>query len=173
MKYPRFILLLLTICACFSCRNSQTGTRDSYVVMVSFDGFRWDYTALYDTPNFDALAENGVKAERMIPSFPTITFPNHYTLATGLYPDNHGIISNSFYAPDLQATYRISDRAMVTNAAAYSGEPIWVTAEKQGIRSACYFWVGSECSLPGPGGPGDQVAEPAAAKTPGPGHPLF
>jgi predicted AlkP superfamily pyrophosphatase or phosphodiesterase len=149
MKYPRFILLLLTICACFSCRNSQTGTRDSYVVMVSFDGFRWDYTALYNTPNFDALAENGVKAERMIPSFPTITFPNHYTLATGLYPDNHGIISNSFYAPDLQATYRISDRAMVTNAAAYSGEPIWVTAEKQGIRSACYFWVGSEAPVMG------------------------
>ncbi len=149
MKYTRFVLLLLTIFACFSCRNSGTGSPDSYVVMVSFDGFRWDYTALYDTPNFDAMTGNGVKAERMIPSFPTKTFPNHYTLATGLYPDNHGIINNSFYAPDLQATYRINDRGMVTNPAAYSGEPIWITAEKQGIRAACYFWVGSEAPVMG------------------------
>ena len=104
---------------------------------------------MYDTPNFDALAENGVKAEGLIPSFPTKTFPNHYTLATGLYPDNNGIINNSFYAHDLGGVYRIGDIDMVTNPDAYFGEPIWVTAEQQGIRSASYFWVGSEAPIKG------------------------
>jgi alkaline phosphatase D len=117
--------------------------------MVSFDGFRWDYTDLYDTPNFDALIENGVKAEGLIPSFPTKTFPNHYTLATGLYPDKNGIINNSFYVHDLGGVYRIGNINMVTNPDAYFGEPIWVTAEQQGIRSASYFWVGSEAPIKG------------------------
>jgi alkaline phosphatase D len=117
--------------------------------VVSFDGFRWDYADLYDAPNFDSVGINGVMAERMIPSFPTKTFPNHYTLATGLYPDHHGIIHNSFYAADLEGTYRIGDRKMVDNPAAYSGEPIWITAEKQGTRAACFFWVGSEAPVDG------------------------
>ena len=122
---------------------------DSYVVMVSFDGFRWDYTDLYNTPNFDDMATVGVRAGKLIPSFPTKTFPNHYTLATGLYPDHHGIINNSFYAPELNGIYRMGDRSMVENPAAYSGEPIWLSAEKQGLKSACYFWVGSEAPLGG------------------------
>ena len=119
----QFSLLLLVSC------NRKTDTPiESYVIMVSFDGFRWDYTDLYDTPNFDAMASSGVKAERLIPSFPTKTFPNHYALATGLYPDHNGIINNSFYADDLDGIYRIGDRNMVRNADAYLGEPIWVTA---------------------------------------------
>jgi len=117
--------------------------------MVSFDGFRWDYTDLYNTPNFDDMATVGVRAGKLIPSFPTKTFPNHYTLATGLYPDHHGIINNSFYAPELNGIYRMGDRSMVENPAAYSGEPIWLSAEKQGLKSACYFWVGSEAPLGG------------------------
>jgi alkaline phosphatase D len=121
----------------------------NYVVLVSFDGFRWDYTDIYDTPNFDRLAEEGVKAEYLKPSFPTKTFPNHYTLATGLYPDHHGIINNTFYAPDLGEVYRISKREMVMNPASYFGEPIWVTAEMQGLISASYFWVGSEAPIKG------------------------
>ena len=134
----------------FSCNNHQESVPiDSYVVMVSFDGFRWDYTDLYNTPNFDAMMAAGVRAEKLIPSFPTKTFPNHYTLATGLYPDHHGIINNSFYAPDLNGIYRIGDRTMVENPNAYFGEPIWVTAEKQGVKSACFFWVGSEAPIGG------------------------
>ncbi len=117
--------------------------------MVSFDGFRWDYTDLYDTPNFDAMTASGVRAEKLIPSFPTKTFPNHYTLATGLYPDHHGIINNSFYAAELDGIYRMGDRNMVSNPDAYFGEPIWVTAEKQGVKSACFFWVGSEAPIGG------------------------
>ncbi len=144
-----YILAMVLLGSCKKNKSSEVEADpiESYVVMVSFDGFRWDYTDLYETPNFDELAIDGVKADRLIPSFPTKTFPNHYTLATGLYPDNHGIINNSFYAEDLGGVYRISATPMVTNGAAYFGEPIWVTAEQQGVKSACYFWVGSEAEI--------------------------
>jgi predicted AlkP superfamily pyrophosphatase or phosphodiesterase len=121
----------------------------NYVVMVSMDGFRWDYADLYNTPNLDKLAKEGVKADRLIPSFPTVTFPNHYTIATGLYPDHHGLVNNNFPAPDLGLYYRMSDNNVVMNPAFYGGEPIWVTAENQGITSATFFWVGSEAPVKG------------------------
>jgi alkaline phosphatase D len=143
------LLLLLLIVALGACNKSRLENKENYVLLISFDGFRWDYPDLYQTPNFDALAREGVKAESLIPSFPTKTFPNHYTLATGLYPDHHGIINNSFYAPDLEGIYRIGEKPMVTNPDSYFGEPIWVTAEKQGCKSACYFWVGSEAAVAG------------------------
>jgi alkaline phosphatase D len=138
----------------FSCSGKkkvkeESGTFDTYVLVVSFDGFRWDYQDLYDTPNFDLLERSGVKARYLVPSFPTKTFPNHYTLATGLFPDHHGIINNSFYASDLGGIYRIGDVSMVRNPDAYFGEPIWVTAEKQGVKAASYFWVGSEADILG------------------------
>jgi len=144
-----FLILAIILLVGGSCRKKGASAHDNYVVMVSFDGFRWDYADLYNTPAFDAMARNGVRATRMIPSFPTRTFPNHYTLATGLYPDHHGIINNSFYAPELGGVYRISDRRKVQDPAAYFGEPIWVTAEKQGIRTASYYWVGSEAPVMG------------------------
>ena len=145
------LFLFVLFASCSGKRNveEESGTLDTYVIVVSFDGFRWDYPNLYDTPNFDDMALQGVKAKYLIPSFPTKTFPNHYTLATGLYPDHHGIINNSFYAPDLEGIYRIGDREMVTDPDAYFGEPIWVTAEKQGVKSASYFWVGSEADIMG------------------------
>lgn len=149
MRSFQYLPLALFLFFCNSCKNGESETLETYVVMVSFDGFRWDYDNLYNTPNFDALAADGVKADRLIPSFPTKTFPNHYTLATGLYPDNHGIINNSFYAPDLEGIYRIGDRDMVSNPDAYFGEPIWVTAEEQGVKSASYYWVGSEAPIRG------------------------
>jgi predicted AlkP superfamily pyrophosphatase or phosphodiesterase len=138
------VLLLLSI----SCRRNHSEPA-TYTVVVSLDGFRWDYPEIYNTPTLDRMAMEGVKAERMIPSFPTKTFPNHYTLATGLYPDNHGIINNSFYAEELGGIYRMGDRDMVTDPDAYFGEPVWVTAEKQGVRAASYFWVGSEAPVGG------------------------
>lgn len=147
MKHLSVPLVLLLILASVSCDQKEYGKLDTYVVMVSFDGFRWDYMDQYDTPHFDAVAREGVRAERLIPSFPTKTFPNHYTLATGLYPDHHGIINNTFFAYDLDRLYRIGDREMVQNGECYFGEPIWVTAEKQGVRTASYFWVGSEAPI--------------------------
>lgn len=151
MKTTGYILSCLFIIASCSCqhRDPETETLDRYVVMVSFDGFRWDFSDLYSTPNLDEMESKGVKAERMIPSFPTKTFPNHYTLATGLYPDHHGIIENTFYAPELGGIYRMGDPEMVSNPKAYFGEPVWVTAEKQGVRTASYFWVGSEAPIKG------------------------
>jgi alkaline phosphatase D len=151
MKIKALVLLMLVLFASCSEKNGQEegGTLDTYVLVVSFDGFRWDYQDLYETPNFDLLEASGVKADYLLSSFPTKTFPNHYTLATGLYPDHHGIINNSFYAPDLDRIYRIGDATMVRNPDAYFGEPIWVTAEQQGVKSASYFWVGSEADIMG------------------------
>ncbi len=120
-----------------------------YVVMLSLDGFRWDYDTKTSTPNFDYLAKNGVKAEGLQPSFPSKTFPNHYSIATGLHPGNHGLISNSFYAPDLNQYYSIGDRSKVENGEFYKGEPIWVTAEAQRVKTASYFWVGTEAKIKG------------------------
>ena len=140
------LILLLQLGGCASVK----GERDKpYVIMVSMDAFRWDYDSIFGTPVLDEIAGNGVKAKRLIPSFPTKTFPNHYSIATGLYPDHHGLINNTFYAPDLDLVYRIGDRTMVENAAFYGGEPIWVTAMKAGIRTASFYWVGSEAPIMG------------------------
>ena len=143
------ILLLLALGLIFPfVAFSQTATNDKYVVMLSLDAFRWDYSTLTNTPNLDKIAKEGVKAKALIPCYPSKTFPNHYSMATGLHPDHHGIVMNSFYDSTL-GYYSMKDRAAVGNGAFYGGEPIWVTAEKQGIISASYFWVGSEAPVKG------------------------
>lgn len=140
-----FLLLMF-----FSCRReSAPADERDYLVVLSMDGFRWDYPEMYDTPNLDKIAETGVKAESMIASFPTKTFPNHYTLATGLYPDHHGIVLNSFYDPESERYYAILNREAVKDGNFYGGEPIWVTAEMQGVKTASLFWVGSEAEIKG------------------------
>lgn len=122
---------------------------ENYVVVLSLDGFRADYPEKYNAQNILKIAKNGVRVKRMIPSNPTKTFPNHYTLATGLYPDNHGLIGNSFYDEDLDLVYSLGNRARVENGAFYGGEPIWNTAKKAGLKTASYFWVGSEAKING------------------------
>ncbi len=122
--------------------------KDNYVIMLSLDGFRWDYPTLYNTPNLNKIAQEGVKAKSLIPCYPSKTFPNHYSMATGLHPDNHGIVNNSFYDPDL-GFYSIGDRQSVEFPDFYFGEPIWITAEKQGVKSASFYWVGSETQIKG------------------------
>jgi len=121
--------------------------KDQYLVVLSLDGFRWDYPDKARTPNLDRIAGNGVKAEAIKPSFPSLTFPNHYSMATGLYPDHHGIVNNRFYAPDLDRYYSIGDRSKVEDPAFYGGEPIWVTAENQGMKTGVFYWVGSEAPV--------------------------
>ncbi len=138
----RFIVFIFTITLLF-------GKPDQYVLLISFDGFRADYLDWYDTPNFDRLSEQGVKAKGMQPVFVSKTFPNHYSLATGMYADHHGLIANTFYDENFNATYKISDRSAVEDARWYGGEPIWCTAEKQGVKTASYFWVGSESEAGG------------------------
>jgi predicted AlkP superfamily pyrophosphatase or phosphodiesterase len=141
-----FISILIVLTAF---RKDKRKPFKNYVVLISLDGFRWDYNKLYKTPNLNKLAMDGVKTDRLIPSFPTKTFPNHYTIATGLYPDHHGLVDNSFPAKDLGLFYRMGDRTAVENPAFYEGEPVWVTAEKQGVKSASFFWVGSEAPVGG------------------------
>ena len=144
------ISILSILLVLFSGFNKDTREPyKNYVVLVSFDAFRWDYNKIYNTPNLNKLAADGVKAERMYSSFPTNTFPNHYSIITGLYPDHHGLINNSFSAPDLGLFYRTNDRAAVENPAFYGGETLWTTAEKQGAVSASFFWVGSEAPIGG------------------------
>jgi len=122
---------------------------DQYVLLVSMDGFRSDYLEITDTPNFDKMAKNGVQSEGLKPVFISKTFPNHYSIATGMYAESHGLIANSFFASDLDRHYSIRDRESVENGDFYGGEPIWVTAERQGVKTASYFWVGTEATIAG------------------------
>ncbi|MGD9589658.1 MAG: ectonucleotide pyrophosphatase/phosphodiesterase [Pyrinomonadaceae bacterium] len=115
------------------------------IILISLDGFRWDYPQKYSPPAINKLIQNGVRAKWMIPSFPTKTFPNHYTVVTGLYPQNHGIVENNVF--DFGTVFSMSKREEVENPRWWGGEPIWVTAEKQGQRAASYFWVGSETGV--------------------------
>jgi predicted AlkP superfamily pyrophosphatase or phosphodiesterase len=122
------------------------------VLIVSIDGFRNDYLdrpELYDAPNLRALASQGVRADALIPVFPSKTFPNHYSIVTGLYPAHSGIVGNRMYDPELRQTFSVSDRKTVQDSRWWLGEPIWVTAEKQGCQTAPIFWPGSEAEIEG------------------------
>jgi predicted AlkP superfamily pyrophosphatase or phosphodiesterase len=123
--------------------------QDQYVVLVSMDAFRWDYPQLYRTPNLDKMATEGVSAKSLIPCFPSKTFPNHYSMATGLYPDHHGIVNNSFYAPEFNESFSLSNQKAKYDPKFYGGEPVWNTAERQGVKAASFFWVGSEIPING------------------------
>jgi alkaline phosphatase D len=148
-NFSYLIIVLLAFLSVTGCSSVRSEREAPYVVMVSLDAFRWDYDSIYGTPVLDDIADKGVMAVRLIPSFPTKTFPNHYAIVTGLYPDHHGLVNNSFYAPDLDLVYRIGDRAMVSNGAFYGGEPIWITARKAGLKTASFYWVGSEAPIMG------------------------
>jgi predicted AlkP superfamily pyrophosphatase or phosphodiesterase len=129
--------------------NSKASLKKPYLILISLDGFRWDYVDKYAPPNISNFIKNGVKSASLIPSFPSKTFPNHYTIATGMYPDKHGIIGNSFYSHKNDAFYKIRDRKMVTDGSFYEGSPIWVQADKEKMVSASYFFVGSEANIQG------------------------
>lgn len=120
-----------------------------YVVMVSFDGFRHDYVEKYNTPNIKEFIKQGAAAEMMRPSFPSKTFPNHYTLVTGLYPGNHGLVDNTFYDKGRDTFYSIRQRAKVEDSYYYGGLPLWQLVQQNGMKSASYFWVGSEARIEG------------------------
>lgn len=145
MKLQRFVLL--TVCILASC--STVEKNKPTVLMISLDGFRWDYVDKVPTPNFHRLIDSGVRAKRMLPVFPSKTFPNHYTLVTGLYIEHHGIVSNRMWDPDLKASFVYKDSVSSQDPRWWGGEPIWVTAEKQGLITATYFWVGSETEIAG------------------------
>ncbi len=134
-----FITLLF-----FSCDNTKT---KPHVLLISFDGFRSDYLDWYPTPNMDKFIKKGVRSKGLIPVFVSKTFPNHYSIATGLYVENHGLIGNHFYDSKFDDYYTLSNRSKVEDAKFYGGEPIWITAEKQNVKTASYFWVGTEAPI--------------------------
>src|SRR5437868_9254287 len=105
------------------------------LVLVSIDGWRWDYVDRPPARNLRALAARGACVREMVPSFPALTFPNHYTIATGLYPAHHGIVANVMTDPAIAERFTMSSAA-VRDRRWWGGEPIWVTAIRQGRRAA-------------------------------------
>ncbi len=130
--------------------NAAAQRSKPYVVLVSLDGFRYDYTERYGAKNLLDMAFRGVSAPNgMVPSYPSVTFPNHWTIVTGLYPEHHGIVANSFYDPERKEKYSYTDPKTNGDGSWYGGTPLWVLAEQQGMRSACLFWPGSEAEIQG------------------------
>ena len=127
--------------------NSKASEEKPYLILISLDGFRWDYVERFNPPHLTKFINQGVKATSLIPSFPSKTFPNHYTIATGLYPDNHGLLGNSYYSYKQNLTYSIGNRELVEDGSFYKGTPIWVYADKNQMVTASYFFVGSEANI--------------------------
>ena len=143
LKNKKINILLIIFISIIFCSNSN----DEYVILVSFDGFRYDYVDRVETYYFDYVEKWGVKAKSLKPVFPSFTFPNHYAIATGCYSNKHKIIGNEFTTE--QGRYSYKDKNSVQDAKWYGAEPIWVTAEKNNIITATYFWVGSEAKIGG------------------------
>jgi predicted AlkP superfamily pyrophosphatase or phosphodiesterase len=114
------------------------------VILVSFDGFRWDYLSKVPTPNLHRLVERGVHARNLIPSFPSKTFPNHYSIVTGLYPGHHGIVANNIFDPPTGRAFATAKREEVRDPMWWGGTPIFTLVERAGRKSAPLFWPGSE-----------------------------
>ncbi len=121
------------------------------LLLISLDGFRWDYCDKYaeQAPNLRRLRREGAYAHSLISVFPSNTFADHYTIATGLWPEHHGIINNIMYDERTKKYFHYNSSASARESEWWGGEPIWVTAVKQGAASACSFWPGSEAEIDG------------------------
>lgn len=128
--------------------NSPEQQRKPYIILISADGFRYDLADKCHATNLLELRSRGVAASSMKPSYPSLTFPNHYSIATGLYPAHHGIISNAFYDRGKNQVYYIGSPAVV-DSSWYGGLPIWVLAEQQQMLTASFYWVGTEAAIRG------------------------
>ncbi len=154
-RFSRFLRLLLVVFAlsasgCAALRDGDTGT-GTPVILVSIDGFKPEYLQRGLTPSLNRLAATGVRAGGMRPAFPSMTFPNHYTLVTGRHPDRHGIVGNTMEDPAIPGLrFSLGNRAAQLDRRWWDqAEPIWVTAEKHRVRSAIMFWPGSEADIQG------------------------
>lgn len=156
MNWRRFFLtgftaLLLAACATSDAQSpAAPASGEPITILISLDGFRPDYLDRGITPALSELAASGVRAS-MRPSFPSVTFPNHYTLVTGLHPGRHGLVNNRMEDPERPgAVFTLQDRNVAADPIWWSdGEPIWVTAEEQGVRTGTMFWPGSEYEIHG------------------------
>ena len=123
--------------------NSPSAKEKPYLILISADGFRYDYAKKYNAENLLKFSKKGVSAKAMLPSFPSITFPNHWSLITGLYPSHHGLVDNFFYDYSRKEFYAMSKKENAEDGSWYGGIPLWSLAEKQGVVSASLQWVGS------------------------------
>lgn len=150
MSPPHRLLRILALALLLlgGCATRPPAPRADPVLLVSIDGMRADYLERGLTPNLARIAAEGVRAEWMNPSYPSLTFPNHYAIVTGLRPDRHGIVHNSMSDAEL-GRFRLSDREAVGDARWWGGEPIWIGAMRSGQRAATLFWPGSEAPIDG------------------------
>jgi predicted AlkP superfamily pyrophosphatase or phosphodiesterase len=132
-----------------ACASQVRPTEQQSVVLVSIDALKPEYLDSFPLPNLRALAARGARARWMQPATPTLTFPNHYTIVTGLHPARHGIVNNTMVDPADSARFALGDTLAVSSSRWWGGEPIWVTAERQGVRAASFFWPGSEAPIAG------------------------
>ena len=146
----RSFLAALLVCSLAACRDAPPLPAErAILVLISLDGFRWDYVDKFKPPTLTRLAAEGVQADGLIPEFPSKTFPNHYTIVTGLRLAHHGIISNNMRAADIPGEFSMSNRDVLADPRWWGGEPIWNTAEKQGRKAGAMFWPGSETVIGG------------------------
>ena len=143
------LLLVLTAIGCRPAPAPAPPAGQAIVILISIDGWRWDYLERFAPPVLSRLAAEGVRAEGLIPQFPSKTFPNHYTLVTGLTLAHHGIVSNNMRDPVIPGRYSMSNRDVLADPRWWGGDPIWNTAERQGKVAAAMFWPGSEAKIGG------------------------
>jgi predicted AlkP superfamily pyrophosphatase or phosphodiesterase len=129
--------------------NSVDQMNKPYVILISADGFRADFAEKYQAKFLLAASQKGVRADYMTPSYPSVTFPNHYTIVTGLYPSHHGLVDNSFIDVPSNGFYTMSNKKTVAEGKWYGGTPLWVLAEQQKMIAASYYWVASEAPIQG------------------------
>lgn len=129
--------------------NSAAQMKKPYVILISIDGFRGDFTELHHASFLSKMGKQGVRAEYMIPSYPSLTFPNHYTIVTGMYPSHHGLVDNNYIDQATGINYSMSNQKLVREGKWYGGSPLWVLAEEQKMVSASFYWVGSEADIKG------------------------
>ncbi len=146
-----FVLLftLQFVTACSSTETKLTNKLEPTIILISIDGARHDYIDRFNAPNIQSIARSGVRADYLQPVFPSKTFPNHYSLVTGLRPESHGLVNNNMYDPEYDVVFTMGKREEVENPRWWGGEPIWVTAEQQGVTAATFFFPGSETAVKG------------------------
>ena len=152
----RSLIYLFIFIVLSACSSKQTIHLDNskgnkpLVLLISIDGFKPEYLDITNTPELLKLAQHGAMAKGMLPVFPSITFPNHYSMVTGLYPDHHGIVNNTMLDPRISEAFKLSSRSAISNSDWWEdGIPIWVSAHLQGRKSSTLFWPGSEAKIKG------------------------
>ena len=144
-------LIAVTLSGCASSRSASDAEKaDHTLILISLDGFAASYLSTFEAPNITELARGGLQAGGLVPTFPSKTFPTHYSVVTGMHAGNHGIIANRMYDPEMDEWFWLSKSDAVSNGEWYDdAEPIWVTAEEQGVKTAPMFWPGSEAEING------------------------